>query len=206
MTITVAGSFEDPAAAQVAIERLRAAGIPAADISLIVRDREAAAAPADTQSGVRGGAVAAPHADANRPDVEPALARRAAGEDVNVASPEDFSATATGVATGGLIGAVGGLLVALQALALPGLGPIVAAGPLAATLGGAAIGAATGGLIGALVDAGVPAEYARTYATHVERGHALVTVRTGPTMAPLVRDILAHAGAVHVYPESTTPV
>jgi uncharacterized membrane protein len=201
---TVAGTFEDRAAAQLAVERLRAAGIPAADISLIVRDRDAV--PLDTETGVRGGAAVAPGVNPARPDVEPVLTERELDDDVVVDTPESYSATATGTATGGMVGALGGLLVGLGTLALPGMGPIVAAGPLAAALGGAAIGAATGGLIGALVDAGVPEEYATAYATHVERGHVLLTVRTQAATPVQVRDILAHSGALHIYPATTTLV
>lgn len=201
---TVAGTFEDSAAAQLAVERLRAAGVPAADISLIVRDRETA--PLDSEAGVRGGAAVGPGVNPARPGVEPVLTERVRDDEVEVETPESYSATATGTATGGVIGAVGGLLVGLGTLAIPGVGPIVAAGPLAAALGGAAIGAATGGLIGALVDAGVPEEYASTYATHVERGHVLLTVRTDAASQAQVRDILAHAGALNLFPARTTLV
>jgi uncharacterized membrane protein len=202
MAATVAGIFEDRAAAQAAIERLRAAGVPAEDISMIVRDVGAGVA----ESGVRGGAAAAPSVNPNRTDVEPVLTERVADDEVDVVTSHDYSATATGTAAGGLIGVVSGLLVGFGVLALPGLGPILAAGPLAAALGGAAIGAATGGLIGALVDTGVPEEYASSYATHVERGNVLVTVRTDTASQAEVRDILHHAGAVNVYPATTTLV
>ena len=86
------------------------------------------------------------------------------------------SATASGMATGGVFGGLAGLLVGLGTLAIPGIGPVIAAGPLLGALGGAAIGAATGGLLGSLMDLGVPEEYATTYVTEVERGQVLVTV------------------------------
>ena len=63
-------------------------------------------------------------------------------------------------------------------LAIPGLGPVVAAGWLAATALGAAAGAVAGGVIGALVDSGVPAEDAQVYAEAIRRGGTLVSVRT----------------------------
>jgi uncharacterized membrane protein len=199
---TVAGTFEDSAAAQLAVERLRAAGIPASDISLIVRDHDAM--PLDTEAGIRGGAAIAPGVNPARPNVEPVLTERVDEDEVVVETPESYSATATGTATGGLVGALGGFLVGLGALAIPGVGPIVAAGPLAAALGGAAIGAATGGLIGALVDAGVPEEYASAYTSYVEQGHVLLTVRTEAATQAQVRDILAHAGSLNVYPARST--
>jgi len=83
----------------------------------------------------------------------------------------------TGALLGGLTGGIAGWLVGIGALAIPGIGPIVAAGALATTLGGAAIGAAAGGLIGALVGAGIPEEDARTYETHVKEGRILITAQ-----------------------------
>jgi uncharacterized membrane protein len=204
MAATIAGTFETPAAAQRAVERLQAAGVPAADISMIVRDREAVGV--DTDAGTRGGAAVSPSVIPSLAEEESVATERAVADEVEPEVVEDYTATAEGTAFGGLIGALGGLLVGLGTLALPGLGAIVAAGPLAAALGGAAIGAATGGLIGALVDAGVPREYATTYASHVERGHVLLTVRTESVPPARAREIMVHAGAVNVYPTATTPV
>jgi hypothetical protein len=83
---------------------------------------------------------------------------------------------AGGAATGAVVGGLGGLLIGLGALAIPGIGPVIAAGPIVATLVGAGVGAAVGGLVGALVAAGVPEEQAGYYAEGVRRGSALVTV------------------------------
>ncbi|MFC0190453.1 general stress protein [Fictibacillus aquaticus] len=83
---------------------------------------------------------------------------------------------AAGMATGGILGGVGGLLVGLGALAIPGVGPIVAAGPLAAALGGAAVGAGAGGLVGALVGMGIPKDQAEEYEDYVQQGDILVLV------------------------------
>jgi len=87
-------------------------------------------------------------------------------------------------ATGGaVLGGLAGLLVGLGALAIPGVGPVVAAGTLATTLGstalGAGIGAAAGGLVGALVGAGIPENDAHVYAEGIRRGGALVSVQVG---------------------------
>lgn len=81
-----------------------------------------------------------------------------------------------GAVAGGITGGLLGWLVGIGALAIPGIGPIVAAGALATTLGGAAIGAATGGLIGALVDLGIPEEEATYYQEGIGRGGMLLTV------------------------------
>lgn len=87
----------------------------------------------------------------------------------------------TGAAGGGAIGGAAGLLAGLGILAIPGVGPVVAAGWLVATAAGAVAGAvaggATGGLIGSLTSAGVSREHASFYAEGVRRGGALVTAR-----------------------------
>jgi hypothetical protein len=82
-----------------------------------------------------------------------------------------------GAGIGAGIGGAAGLLAGLGLLAIPGLGPVVAAGWLAATAVGAAAGAATGGIIGALTEAGVSEEDAHIYAEGVRRGGTLVTAR-----------------------------
>lgn len=87
---------------------------------------------------------------------------------------------ATGAATGGAIGGVTGLLAGIGALAIPGIGPIVAAGPIAAALTGAAVGAGTGGLAGALIGMGIPEEEAEEYNRHVEAGKILVLLDHDP--------------------------
>ena len=81
---------------------------------------------------------------------------------------------AAGVGSGGI---VGGLIGAAAALVIPGLGPAIAGGILAATLGGAAIGAVAGGLIGALTNLGVPEEDARYYQSELQAGRTLVIVK-----------------------------
>ncbi|MFC3748947.1 general stress protein [Paenibacillus sp. GCM10012306] len=83
---------------------------------------------------------------------------------------------ASGAATGGVLGGVTGLLVGIGALAIPGIGPIIAAGPIAATLAGAAVGAGTGGLVGGLIGLGVPEDEAESYDRYVGSGHILVMV------------------------------
>ncbi|MDQ0194048.1 YsnF/AvaK domain-containing protein [Paenibacillus wynnii] len=83
---------------------------------------------------------------------------------------------ASGAATGGFLGGLTGLLVGIGALAIPGIGPIIAAGPIAATLAGAAVGAGTGGLVGGLIGLGIPEEHAASYDKHVEEGRILVMV------------------------------
>ncbi|PLR96070.1 general stress protein [Bacillus sp. T33-2] len=81
---------------------------------------------------------------------------------------------AAGAATGGVLGGLTGLLAGIGALAIPGIGPIVAAGPIAATLTGAAVGAGAGGLAGALVGMGIPEDEADRYEGYVKEGKILV--------------------------------
>jgi len=113
----------------------------------------------------------------------------------------------TGALLGGLTGGIAGWLVGIGALAIPGIGPIVAAGALATTLGGAAVGAVAGGLIGALVGAGIPEEDARSYETHVSEGRILITAQaTAAPQAQQARDAFdRHGGAdVRTYDRSNS--
>ncbi|MFC4410626.1 general stress protein [Chungangia koreensis] len=82
----------------------------------------------------------------------------------------------TGAATGGALGGIGGVLAGLGALAIPGIGPVVAAGPIVAGLTGAAAGAGVGGLAGALIGMGVPEDEAKRYNEYFEAGKILVLV------------------------------
>lgn len=100
-------------------------------------------------------------------------AAEAVREETGTRAPEGI---ASGAATGGVLGGVTGLLIGIGALAIPGIGPIIAAGPIAATLAGAAVGAGTGGLVGGLVGLGIPEDEAKSYDRYVGEGHLLVMV------------------------------
>ncbi|MRG57965.1 hypothetical protein GF108_20575 [Phyllobacterium sp. SYP-B3895] len=101
---------------------------------------------------------------------------------------------AAGAGVGAVVGGAGGLLAGLGMLAIPGVGPVVAAGWLAATAAGAAAGAvaggAAGGIIGSMTGAGVSEEDAHVYAEGVRRGGTLVTVQAEESQTDLVRSIL----------------
>ncbi len=105
---------------------------------------------------------------------------------------------AGGALVGGALGGLGGLLLGLGALAIPGIGPVVAAGPIVAGLTGAGIGAAVGGLAGALVNWGVPQEEAEFYAEGVRRGGTLVAVKSDEGMVNEALRIMNHYGPVDV--------
>ncbi len=96
---------------------------------------------------------------------------------------------------GGMIGGVAGLLAGLGAMAIPGLGLVLAVGPIAAALAGTAVGATAGGMIGALTSHGVPAEEADYYTQALERGAILLTVQTTEDRADEARRLLAEHGS-----------
>ncbi|HET7077233.1 MAG TPA: general stress protein [Chloroflexia bacterium] len=108
-----------------------------------------------------------------------------------------------GAVAGGLLGGLGGLLVGIGALAIPGIGPVVAAGPLAAGLGavlgstatGAVVGAGVGAIAGALIGMGVPENEARVYEDRFRQGRILVTVKAGFNRYDDAWRILRNAGA-----------
>lgn len=114
----------------------------------------------------------------------------------NVAD-ETGAGAGVGAGIGAAIGGIGGLLVGLGALTIPGIGPVIAAGPLAvalSTLTGAGVGAVaggvTGGLLGALIGLGIPQEEAEYYAEGVRRGGVLVTVQADDYNTEQIMDIL----------------
>jgi len=103
---------------------------------------------------------------------------------------------ATGAGTGGVVGGVFGWLVGIGALAIPGLGPFIAAGPIMAALSGAAAGAALGGISGALIGMGIPEYEAKRYEGKVKDGNILISVHTDDsTERTRAKDIFTHAGA-----------
>lgn len=91
----------------------------------------------------------------------------------NTKAPEG---TAAGVTTGGVVGGTLGLLAGIGVLAIPGLGPFIAAGPIMASLAGLGVGGAVGGLIGALVGMGIPEYEAKRYEGRVKDGGVLLSV------------------------------
>lgn len=107
-----------------------------------------------------------------------------------------------GAVGGTVLGGAVGLLVGVGLLTIPGIGPVLAAGPLAAALGstalGAGIGAAAGGLVGSLVGAGVPESQANYYAEGVRRGGTLVSIRADEGMAERAYQVMQRFGAVDI--------
>lgn len=165
-TKTVTAMFDRYADASTAVGRLEAAGVPQADISIVSND-EGERARYDAGTGK-----------------------------VRTDHPDAGTGAGTGASLGTLVGGGAGLLAGLGLLAIPGLGPVVAAGWLASTLVGAGVGAAAGGTLGALTGAGVDEAHAHSYAEGIRRGGTLVTVRTDESRLATVTDILDDEGTV----------
>jgi hypothetical protein len=147
MTVTISRLYDNYNDAQHAVQRLEAARVPHSDISIVANNSDSWFS---TDKKV----------DRDRNGVDD----RAEG-------------AGKGAGIGAGLGGTAGLLAGLGLLAIPGLGPVVAAGWLAATAVGAAAGAATGGVVGALTEAGISREDADSYAEGVRRGGTLVSAR-----------------------------
>lgn len=172
MTTIISRLYDTYADAERAVTRLEAAGVPHSDISIVANN-------SDNWYGSRSGKV-----DRDRDGVDD----RAEG-------------AGTGAGIGAGLGGAAGLLAGLGLLAIPGLGPVVAAGWLASMAVGAAAGAATGGIIGALTEAGVSREDASRYAEGVRRGGTLVTARV-PDQDRARLDALLNERAVNLQERS----
>lgn len=113
-----------------------------------------------------------------------------------------------GAGTGGAIGGALGWIAGVGALAIPGVGPFIAAGPIIAALSGAAIGATVGGIAGALIGLGIPELEAKRYEGKVKSGNILLSVQTDNSEEiTLAKDIFSRAGAedICVTSEASTP-
>jgi len=113
----------------------------------------------------------------------------------------------TGAGTGGVLGGAIGLLAGIGALAIPGLGPFIAAGPLMAALSGAAAGATMGGIVGALVGLGIPEIEAKVYEGKLSGGNILIAVHVeSREVRARVMDLLKRGGARDVITSGEKPV
>jgi hypothetical protein len=111
----------------------------------------------------------------------------------NTKAPEG---AVTGAGTGGVLGGVLGWLAGIGSLAIPGIGPFVAAGPIMAALGAAAVGATVGGLTGALVGLGIPEYEAKQYEGKLRQGNILISVHSeNSTETDKAKKIFETAGA-----------
>jgi uncharacterized protein (TIGR02271 family) len=166
MTKTIVGVYDSLENAHQVVNSLVTAGFDKNNISLLANDTDKRYASYLDRDGRRGNGGA------------------------------DGSDVAAGAGIGAAIGGIGGLLLGLGALAIPGVGPIIAAGPLAAALTGAGVGAATGGIIGALADMGVPDDEAELYNESIRRGNVLVVVQAPDSEVNLAAQIMQGHGLV----------
>src|SRR4030095_12374979 len=116
-----------------------------------------------------------------------------------------------GAATGGVagmgVGAVLGWLAGVGTLAIPGVGPFIAAGPIMAALGGAAVGGAAGGIIGGLVGMGIPEYEAKRYDGKIRGGSGLISVHTeSADEEKVAKDIYKRSGAEDINSTSEASV
>src|SRR5487761_1978553 len=111
----------------------------------------------------------------------------------NTKAPEG---TTTGAAAGGVIGGTLGLLAGIGSLAIPGVGPFIAAGPIMAALAGLGVGGAVGGIIGALVGMGIPEYEAKRYEGRIKSGGVLLSVHCAASEEiDRAKDLLKQTGA-----------
>ncbi|WP_264048175.1 hypothetical protein [Methylobacterium flocculans] len=171
---TITALYDDYDAASTAVTQLEAAGIPHANISIVSSNE------GDRHSG------------------RLQTTNEVGGTDHGETAEKASGGAGTGATLGTVLGGAAGLLTGLGLLAIPGVGPVVAAGWLVTTLTGAGIGAAAGGLAGGLTGAGLSEADAHTYSEGVRRGGTLVTVRAEQAQAPRVMDILEEHGSIDV--------
>ncbi|GDY14259.1 membrane protein [Planctomycetota bacterium] len=122
----------------------------------------------------------------------------------NTKAPEG---TAVGVSAGGLVGGTLGWLIGIGSLAIPGVGPFIAAGPILAALSGAAVGAAVGGISGALIGMGMPEYEAKRYEGKIHQGRILISVHsTNGDQIATVKRIFTDEGAEDIASSSEASV
>jgi len=132
------------------------------------------------------------------PDVAPAQALQP------VEDNKSAEGAAIGAGTGGLIGGVLGWLVGIGSLTLPGIGPLLAAGPIVAALSGAAIGGTVGGVAGGLTGLGFSDDEVNRYLGRIKEGHALVAVHSeDPAELERARDLFVRNGGEILTPTAS---
>jgi hypothetical protein len=156
----VFGIYKSSTQAELAVDRIIAAGFSNNDISVLLPDSQSS---------------------------------KEFAHEKNTKAPEG---TTTGVTAGGAVGGALGLLAGIGALAIPGVGPFIAAGPIMGALAGLGVGATVGGLIGALVGMGIPEYEAKRYEGRVKEGGVLLSVHCDTSdEISRAKDLLKQTGA-----------
>ena len=182
MTVTISRLYNSYPDAQAAIKRLEAAGVNHGDISVL-----------------------ASNADGWYKDGQPAKPSTFPDRDLD-GKDDRAEAAGTGAGVGVALGGTAGVLTGLGLMAIPGVGPIVAAGWLVSTLAGAAAGGATGGVLGALTQAGVGKDEADVYAESLRRGGAVVSARVADADASRLQAVLDSSAVQAVLDSSAVQV
>ena len=115
-------------------------------------------------------------------------------QETGTKAPEGMT---TGVLAGGALGGAAGILASLGALAIPGIGPLLAAGPIAAALAGATLGAGVGGLAGGFIGLGIPEKEAEYYDERVQAGEVLVMIDEDEAMRSRIYEVFRRSGATN---------
>jgi hypothetical protein len=179
---TIVALFDNFENAEAAVGEVVRAGTPRDRIALLANDSRANVSVSSGPQGARPSLMG-----------NPAFAR----EEVDAAMDEQ-SHTAVGVEVGLGLGGVLGLLVGVGTIAIPGIGPLIAAGTLATVAAGAVGGGVIGGAIGALTGHGISDKDAHLYAEGLRRGGTLVTVRTATDAIDPITQIFKTHGAVDI--------
>jgi hypothetical protein len=153
-----------------------------------------------TRSGVESGILALRDAGFSSSDISVLLPEnlgpRELATEKATKAPEGATA---GASSGAVIGGALGWLVGIGALAIPGLGPFIAAGPIMAALAGAGVGGAVGGVAGALVGLGIPEYEAKRYEGRIEKGGILISVHCDTSdEIKRAKEVLEHSGAENI--------
>jgi uncharacterized protein (TIGR02271 family) len=134
----------------------------------------------------------------SRNDISIVAGKRDDTADIGEDKTKAAEGAGIGATTGAIAGGAAGILASLGLLAIPGIGWLLAAGPIVATLTGAGIGAAAGGIIGGLVGLGIPEEHAEEYEEGIRRGGTVVTAKVEDALADQAAAILDRHGAVNM--------
>jgi hypothetical protein len=196
---TVTGLFDTFDHANRAVSDLISGGFSRSEISLLSSNAKKEYDPYFDTEGRYVGTDKVVNSDIDSTERDMVGTNRYAGD---VAPIDETVTTSEGAAKGAGIGAalggLGGVLMGLGLLAIPGVGPALAAGALVSGLVGAGIGGVAGGVTGALANAGVPAEDAEYYTEGVRRGGHLVVVSTTDDRSIMAQEILNRHSPVNV--------
>jgi hypothetical protein len=164
------------------VDRLMSAGFSSADISVLYPDHHTQKVTTDSRGEVVHGTNNAK--------------KGTLATEKHTKAPEGAT---TGATAGGILGGSLGLLAGIGALAIPGVGPFIAAGPIMAALSGSAVGGSLGLLIGALVGSGIPEYEAKKYESGLKAGKILLSVHTDTSeQITRAQDILKKEGATEI--------